>query len=74
MFERNSWRCCMEKNNVKKIICGIILWTIGTLWNAFLFPIGGFWGDWIILGRWIVCIGDIFYLVSFSLILSIIWR
>jgi len=64
----------MEKNDIKKLLIGILLWILGTLWNAFLFPKGGFFGDWIVLGRWIVCIGDILYLVSFSLILSILWR
>lgn len=52
-------------------LVSLALWTLGESWNYYLFNLGGFYGDWITCGRWQVCIGDLFYLLSFALALSI---
>jgi len=57
-----------------RAIWASILYIAGALWNAYLFKLGGFYGDWITLGRWAVCIGDLFYLFGFAIALSIPFR
>ncbi|NMB82432.1 MAG: hypothetical protein GYA14_11505 [Ignavibacteria bacterium] len=64
----------MEKDKLKRLFIGFSFWVFGSVWNYFLFPLGGFFGDWINLGRWFVYIGDIFYIISFSIILSVVWK
>lgn len=50
------------------------LYAVGWFWNCFLFRYGGFYGDWLVLGRWAVCLGDVAYLLCFSVLLSIPMR
>lgn len=47
-----------------------ILYGVAYVWNRYLFGLGGFWGDWVVVGRWVFCIGDILYLVAFAMLLS----
>jgi hypothetical protein len=51
-----------------------ILYAVAHVWNGYLFPLGGFWGDWVVVGRWVFCIGDMFYLVAFAVLLSYPFR
>lgn len=53
------------------VFVALALYVLALLWQLFLFNRGGFYGDWITCGRWQVCIGDLFYLFSFALALSI---
>jgi hypothetical protein len=53
------------------ICIALALYVLGTVWNYCLFNLGGFYGDWLVLGRWQVCIGDLFYLFGFAVALSI---
>jgi hypothetical protein len=55
----------------KKLIIALIIYFLAFLWNNFLLPYGGLFGDWI---GYTYSIGDCLYIVSYSLILSIIWR
>lgn len=48
-----------------------LFYALGYLWNRYLFNLGGFFGDWITCGRWLVCVGDLFYLLAFAVLLSI---
>lgn len=57
-----------------RVIAGLVLYVMGAVWNLYLFKLGGFWGDWITLGRWAVCIGDLCYLFGFAVALSIPFR
>lgn len=51
-----------------------LLYATAHMWNRYLFPLGGFWGDWLVVGRWIFCIGDVLYLLAFALLLAMPFR
>jgi len=57
-----------------RLIAAIAFYFAGWAWNAWLWPHGGPWGDWLVVGRWIFCIGDLLYLFAFALLLAIPFR
>lgn len=61
----------MEKNNLRRIVAGILFWGLGYLCNKFLYSHFAFFQDWI----WgVYSIGDCLYILGYSLILSVVWR
>lgn len=59
---------------MRRLMVAGLLYLGGFAWNRWLFRLGGVFGDWIVIGRWVVSIGDLLYLVAFSVILSWVWR
>jgi hypothetical protein len=60
---------------MKRQIGWASVWYVGGwAWNYYLFELGGGFGDWIRCGRWMVCVGDLMYLLSFALLLSVPFR
>jgi len=58
----------------ERVLWAGVLQVIGWFWNGYLFPLGGVFGDCLTVGRWVFCVGDIAYLVSFACLLSIPMR
>lgn len=50
------------------------LYVLAFICNRWLWSSGSVWGDWIHWGGWIVSVGDLLYLLSFALLLSIPFR
>ena len=57
-----------------RIIAAIVFYFAGWGWNAWLWPHGGLFGDCLVVGRGVFCVGDILYLLSFALLLAIPFR
>ena len=55
----------------RRLYWGFAVYILAWFWNKFLFPFGGFYADWI---GYTFSIGDCLYILSYSMILSLVWR
>jgi hypothetical protein len=61
----------MIKENKKTIMWALIIWVAGFVSNNYFYPRWGFFRDWIFH---VYSIGDVLFITSFALLLSIIWN
>jgi hypothetical protein len=57
-----------------RLIAAIAFYFAGWGWNAWLWPHGGLFGDFIYWGKYIWSIGDLCCILSFALLLAIPFR
>jgi hypothetical protein len=57
-----------------RIIAAIAFYFAGWTWKAWLYPLGGLFGDVIYWGHYVWSIGDICCILSFALLLAIPFR
>jgi hypothetical protein len=46
----------------------------GIVWNVVLLPLGGVFGDWLPMGRYLASIGDVLMFGAFGVLLSFPYR